>query len=198
MSDQQSRFSEKFSLSNQGKIQRQSRPGNRSTTFLLTLLITNTILSLPGRHKGQFEKAKKVVCLVSTIAEEAKEIHKSRQNIDAIANVRHPPSKQETKDQENESQRRVAWARSMSDSGFESKESEGAKGRPGRRSRSATSRRFSVDSALRQSSDKKFRNFTNVFGKKTEKRVGVAKYEKVTLQSIMKSNWSNIPVSGDW
>ena len=197
MSDQQSRFSEKFSLSNQGKIQRQSRPGNRSTS-LLTLLIANTILSLSGRTKGQFEKAKKVVCLVSTIAEEAKEIHKSRQNIDSIANVRHPPSKQETKDQENESQRRVAWARSMSDSGFESKESEGAKGRPGRRSRSATSRRFSVDSALRQSSDKKFRNFTNVFGKKTEKRVGVAKYEKVTLQSIMKSNWSNIPVSGDW
>lgn len=164
----------------------------------MTLLIANTILSLSGRTKGQFEKAKKVVCLVSTIAEEAKEIHKSRQNIDAIANVRHPPSKPETKDQENESQRRVAWARSMSDSGFESKESEGAKGRQRGRSRSATSRRFSVDSALRQSSDKKFRNFTNVFGKKTEKRVGVAKYEKVTLQSIMKSNWSNIPVSGDW
>ena len=35
-----------------------------------------------------------------------------------------------------------------------------------------------------------YRNFTNIYGKKTERRA--SKNEKVTLQSIMNSNWSNI------
>ena len=35
-----------------------------------------------------------------------------------------------------------------------------------------------------------YRNFTNIYGKRTERRA--SKHEKVTLQSIMSSNWSNV------
>ena len=38
--------------------------------------------------------------------------------------------------------------------------------------------------------DLRYRNFTNIYGKRTERRA--SHHEKVTLQSIMNSNWSNI------
>ena len=107
--------------------------------------------------------------------------------------------------------RKSTFARSMSDSGFESKDSDKLLVRRGTEINSAkltlsqTRRKKFRELAehKRNSSsctrfdipDPGFRNFTNIFGKKAERRLSKhEKVEKVTLQSIMKTNWSNINV----
>ena len=87
----------------------------------------------------------------------------------------------------------------LSDSGFESKESDKILPRQSaERERTRGNVRHlrelsrdKIHSSLGQKlkfPEPKFRNFTNIFGKKLERKS--SKAERVTLQSIMRTNWN--------
>ena len=130
--------------------------------------------------KAKFVKAKKVVSLVTDLAHRSS--NSSRR------------SKQADDDDLNNSQC-PTFVRSMSDSGFESKESEkllirrGTEVQTTKLNLSQTRRKRFQERVDQQNSSSKqyFRNFTNIFGEK--KRRG-SKQEKVTLQSIMSRDWT--------
>ena len=153
------------------------------------------------------KKAKKVVTMVSNLARPSK-----------VNPEQNETSQQEEKstvttgNQQPDQTRKSTFARSMSDSGFESKDSDKLLVRRGTEIHSV---RFSLSQTRRKKfrelaenkrkstsctrfdiPEPRFRNFTNIFGsKKTERRGSKhEKVEKVTLQSIMKTNWSNIGV----
>ena len=82
----------------------------------------------------------------------------------------------------------------LSDSGFESKDSDKMKLTPRRPARGSTvlhlgdTRNSSLGPKL-EFPEPKFRNFTNIFGKKLVRKS--SKPERVTLQSIMRTNWNS-------
>ena len=131
--------------------------------------------------KAKFVKAKKVVSLVTDLS------HRS-------SNSSRRSNKQADDDDLNNSQC-PTFVRSMSDSGFESKESEkllirrGTEVQTTKLNLSQTRRKRFQERVDQQNSSSKqyFRNFTNIFGEK--KRRG-SKQEKVTLQSIMSRDWT--------
>lgn len=141
-----------------------------------------------------------MVSLVSNLASDSKQPSQTK-------NIELPTPLEEDRHYNNTTQQLRAFARSMSDSGFESKESEklqtrrGTEIQPSKLSLSqARRKKFQERAAEKRRSrgssvsyfelpDLKFRNFTNIFGSNKKERRG-SRQEKVTLQSIMKKSFA--------
>ena len=139
-----------------------------------------------------------MVSLVTNLASESRQSSQSKE----MERSRHLDE-----DHKTSNQICTLFARSMSDSGFESKESEKLLIRRGteiqssklslhqlRRNkfqeRAAAKRRQRGSLSYFEIPElKQFRNFTNIFGTKKERRG--SRQEKVTLQSIMKKNFAS-------